>query len=77
MTEIKEKEPVNQARKAAYRQGVYVILVLALLTASEFFIAQVTGGSLVPLMLGALIKAAIIVYFFMHIYRLWREEMHS
>jgi hypothetical protein len=32
--------------------------------------------SAVFLLLIALIKAAIIVQFFMHIYRLWREESH-
>lgn len=77
MAQISENESVNRGKKAAYRQGAIVFLVLAVLTIVEFYIAQVSGGRAVPLLLIALIKAALIVYYFMHIYRLWREEKHS
>ena len=76
MAQISENESVNGAKKSAYRQGIYVFLVLAVLTIAEFFIAQVSGGRAVPLLLIALIKSALIVYYFMHIYRLWGEEKH-
>jgi len=68
---------VNKTKKAAYRQGIYVFLVLAVLTVAEFFVSQATNGAAVPLLLIALVKAALIVYYFMHVYRLWREEEHS
>ena len=48
--------------------------LLTLLTIVEFIIAVNTSGSLnfVPLAVIAVGKAALIVYFFMHMYRLWR-----
>lgn len=63
-------------KKAVYRQGVYVFLILAVLTAVEFAVFRVTDGAMVPIMLLALVKAGLIVQYFMHVYRLWREESH-
>ena len=63
-------------RKAADFRQIYVIfLILAVLTAAEFIVST-TFGSAVLLLLIALAKSALIVQFFMHIYRLWREEDH-
>ncbi len=65
-----------EERKAADFRQVYVIFViLALLTAAEYFVS-ITLESTVLLLLIALAKAALIVHFFMHIYRLWRQEEH-
>jgi hypothetical protein len=72
----RRSEAVNERKAAAFRQGIYVVIVLAVLSAIEFGISIALDGPAVPLLLIALIKAALIVYFFMHIYRLWREERH-
>lgn len=63
-------------KKAVYWQGVYIFLILAVLTAVEFAVFRVTDGAMVPIMLLALVKAGLIVQYFMHVYRLWREESH-
>jgi cytochrome c oxidase subunit 4 len=68
---------VEQKKKAEYRRNVYVFIALALLTLGEFFIAINLEDAAVPLMLIALIKAGLIINFFMHVYRLWREEEHE
>jgi cytochrome c oxidase subunit 4 len=65
-----------QDRKTAdFRQIYIVFAVLAVLTVVEFVVST-TIGSTVLLLLIALGKSALIVQFFMHIYRLWREEDH-
>ena len=60
-------------RVASYRRGILVFLGLAILTALELFIALNTGN-LVPLLLVAMVKAGLILYFFMHITTVWSEE---
>jgi hypothetical protein len=67
---------VEENRSAAYRQGIWVGLGLAVLTVIEFVISQVLPSGGVFLILIALIKAAVIVQYFMHVYRLWRAEDH-
>ena len=63
-------------RKAAdFRQIYTIFLILVVLTIAEF-IVSITLESAVLLVLIALAKAALIVHFFMHLYRLWREEEH-
>jgi len=66
---------MNERKAAAYRLGLITLLILAVLTAVEYFVSVYTG-SLILLLIIALIKAAIIVNNFMHITRLWREESH-
>lgn len=66
---------INERKVAAYRLGLITLLILAVLTAVEYFVSVYTG-SLILLMIIALVKAAIIVNNFMHITRLWREESH-
>jgi caa(3)-type oxidase subunit IV len=68
---------MKEKKAAAYRQGVYVFIALALLTALENWASQALGGTPIPLFLIALVKAGLIVQYFMHIYRLWRAEDHS
>ena len=68
---------MEQKKKAEYRRNVYVFIALALLTLGEFFIAINLEDAAVPLMLIALIKAGLIINFYMHVYRLWREEEHE
>ena len=66
---------MNEAKSAAYRQILLVFLALAVLTAVEFVVSR-QFNSTVILVLIALIKSGLIVNFFMHVYRLWREEKH-
>lgn len=64
-------------KKAAMRRGNIVLLILALLTIVEFAIALYMDST-VLLLIMALLKAAVVVWVFMHVYRLWRgEEDHS
>ena len=63
-------------KKPLYRQILLVFLVLAVLTAIEFAVAINLDNAAVPLFLIALVKAGLIVQYFMHVYRLWREEEH-
>jgi caa(3)-type oxidase subunit IV len=67
---------VNDNKKAGYRQGFYIFLALAVLTAIEIVIALNLDSPAVPLIIVSLVKAGLIVQYFMHIYRLWRGESH-
>jgi len=68
---------VNDFKKKAFRQGSIIFLVLLILTAIEFYVGISTFNSFTLLFIISLVKAALIVYYFMHIYRLWREESHK
>ena len=74
-------EPVDQetlvGRKAAYRQGLIVLIGLALLTLVEYVLAVALNGSVGFLFVIALIKAGIIIQYYMHLNRVWDEEAHS
>ena len=62
-------------KKEAYRQIFTIFLILAVLTGVEYVVSQYVPSSIL-LFLVALVKAALIVNYFMHVYRLWREESH-
>jgi heme/copper-type cytochrome/quinol oxidase subunit 4 len=62
--------------KKDWRYGWIIFIALLVLTLVEYFLGIQENASTVALFIVALIKAALIVYFFMHIYRLWREENH-
>jgi hypothetical protein len=66
-------EKVLVARKTAYRQGLMVLVGLAVLTAIEFWIG-VTGSFTVLLFVLILAKAGLILQYYMHLNRLWSEE---
>jgi caa(3)-type oxidase subunit IV len=68
---------VEERKKAEYRRNFYVFIALVVLTLIEFFIAINLENAAVPLIIIGLIKAGLIVQFFMHVYRLWREEEHG
>jgi hypothetical protein len=59
--------------KSELSRGVMVFIALAVLTVLEYFLAvnQVTS---VLLWIIALLKAGLVMYFFMHIFRLFRSE---
>ncbi len=64
-----------QEKKAGlFRQGVIVLVALAILTSLEFVIATHLQNATVLLFIIGLLKAAPIVQFFMHISSLWSEE---
>ncbi len=53
---------MSERKSAAYRLGLITLVILAVLTIVEFFVALYVGS--------------IIVQNFMHIARLWRQESH-
>jgi len=67
---------VSENKAKAYRRGSITFLLLLLLTAVEFYVGVAISSSIALLFIMALLKASLIVYIFMHIYRLWREESH-
>jgi len=67
---------MNDKKRAAYRTGIIVFLILAALTAGEFYLASISGA-VAGLFIIALIKAALIIRYFMHVNRLWAEEGHE
>lgn len=64
---------MHKTKSAAFRQIAGVAIGLAALTVVEYFVG-INLPSTVLLFLLALIKAWLVVYFFMHISRLWTPE---
>jgi cytochrome c oxidase subunit 3 len=60
-------------KRSAFRLGAIIFVYLAALTGLEFFVA-VTFASVVILLTVAVIKAALVAYYYMHIYRLNAEN---
>ncbi len=54
-------------------RGIVVFAILAVLTALEFFLARLDAATLL-LILIALTKAGLVVWYFMHLARLFRSE---
>lgn len=63
----------SKTKTDVYRTGINVFIALAVLTIIEYFVG-IYLESAVLLFLLALLKAAAIVQWFMHVYRLWRPE---
>ncbi len=59
----------TEDKKTMLSQGVYIFVYLAVLTGLEFFVA-VTFKSVPILVVVALVKAALVLYYYMHIYKL-------
>jgi len=59
----------TEDNKAMLNQGIYIFVYLAVLTGLEFFIA-ITFKSVPILIVVALVKAVLVVYYYMHIYEL-------
>ena len=55
-------------------RGLLTLLALAVLTWGELQASTATGGSISVLLLFSVVKAALIIYFFMHISRLWKTH---
>lgn len=58
----------------AYRTGWWVFLALAAVTGFEFWLSSATQGTLIYLSITSLVKASLIVYYFMHVAQLWQGE---
>ena len=56
-----------------FKQGIVVGIVLFILTVIEYVVALRTGSATILLLLGAA-KGVMVVYYFMHITSLWRED---
>lgn len=63
------------SQKGAQRMGMNIFIALMVLTLLEY-VFSVYVNSVVALLIIMIIKAALIVYYFMHVYRVWREESH-
>ena len=59
----------TQDKSSAFGQGVVIFIYLAVLTALEYFVA-VTFNAVSILVVVAVIKAALVMYYYMHIYKL-------
>lgn len=63
-----------------YKTGLLVAVLLAVLTVLEYIFAGGVSNEtqrFAGLAVTAVLKAGLIMYYFMHIYRLWRgEEAH-
>jgi len=59
-------------KSSAFNQGVLIFVYLAVLTVLEYFIA-VTFQAVSILVVVAIIKAALVMYYYMHIYKLNEE----
>ena len=66
----------NESKKRAYNQGIVVLFALAIFTGVEYGLAQVPEPSAVALSVIALIKAGIIIQYFMHVGRVAGEDSH-
>ena len=67
-------EKTLPGRKAAFRRGIYVLIALAVLTGLEFIIATAMEGSVALLFIIALVKAGLILQYYMHLNSVWSEE---
>jgi heme/copper-type cytochrome/quinol oxidase subunit 4 len=56
------------------KAGFIVIVILAVLTAVEYIVAIELDQNLIPLILMAQVKAALILWYFMHIKRVKASE---
>lgn len=59
----------TQDKNSMLGQGMLIFIYLAVLTGLEFFVA-ITFGSVPILVVVALIKAGLVVYYYMHVYQL-------
>lgn len=64
----------SESKRRGYMIGVYVGLAMIALTAIEYLIGTSASPSVVFLFLISIAKSVLVIYFFMHIYRLWRTE---
>lgn len=79
-----EQHANHEEKQSPYERGIIVFFALAVFTFIEYVIGTTEGkilvfsSNLVPLGVIALLKAGLIVNYFMHISRLWSsgEDLH-
>jgi cytochrome c oxidase subunit III len=59
----------HEQHSGSLYQGLVIFIILAFLTAVEFFIA-IANGSVLLLSIVAILKAGLVLYYYMHIYKL-------
>lgn len=69
----KDEKALEESKSSAFELGGTVLLGLAILTAVEYAFG-VRGLSVVALFIVALIKAGMILNYYMHVSRLWSDE---
>lgn len=62
------------ARKKALGDGVYVLIILSVLTLGEFLVGVIAPAWGLVLLIAAIFKAVFVVKDYMHISRLWVKE---
>lgn len=65
---------MEDKKNQAYRVGVTILLLLAVLTIGEYFIGSIAIGWWMPLILIAILKAFLVIRDYMHIGRLFGGE---
>ena len=63
----------NHDKKSMLSQGVFIFVYLAVLTVLEFFVA-LSFNSVPVLVVVAIVKAVLVVYYYMHVYQLNAES---
>ncbi len=63
----------HEKHSGSLYQGVVIFVILAFLTAVEYFVA-ITNASVLLLTLTALLKAGLVMYYYMHMYKLSQES---
>jgi len=63
----------NQDKASMLNQGVFIFVYLAVLTVMEFLVA-ITFNSIAVLIAVALVKGVLVVYYYMHVYKLNAEQ---
>ena len=73
---MSEHSPTKR-KTAIYREGIIVAVILAFLTLVEYYAAITPPfDSFAILMILALLKAILVVNYFMHIRSVWSEDEH-
>ncbi len=62
-------------KQQALRRGFWVLVGLVILTIVEVVLSR-TAAAVIAILVIDVIQAAMIAYYFMHIYRLWSQEAH-
>ena len=65
----------TKRKSAIYRQGIVVAIILAIVTGIEYYVA-LNLNSFAIMMILALLKAILVVNYFMHMRSLWSEDEH-
>ena len=71
---MSEHSPTKR-KSAIYREGIIVAIILAIVTVIEYYVA-LNLNSFAIMMILALLKAILVVNYFMHIRSLWSEDEH-